>query len=32
VPLKALTMLVNALTQKHYNARYGDFCAIFRKP
>lgn len=31
LPLLALTGLVNAVTPKRYNARHGDFCAIFRK-
>lgn len=30
-PLTAVTALINALTPKRYNARHGDFCAIFRK-
>lgn len=31
LPLLALTSTINALTPKHYNARHGDFCAIFRR-
>lgn len=30
-PLKLATMLVNALTPKSYNTRYGNFYLIFRK-